>query len=142
MKNKNISEQQHNNHPLSSSNPTSATRSNQVAIITSPLPNPDFLLAYDKVRPGLSEEVIQMIKEQNAHRRQLENKQMDCNIEHVKNVDKDFKRGQWFGLILGALALASGTTVAILGHDIPGTVLGALGIGSIVYAFVKGRNSQ
>src|SRR5436190_23360100 len=103
-------------------NHSAPTTQNQLSITTSPLPHPDILLSHDRVRPGLSEEIIQMVKEQVTHRINLENKKVDWNIQHIKNVDDDFKRGQYLGFLLGLLTMGCGTWVAISGHDLVGAV--------------------
>lgn len=58
----------------------------QQIIFSSPLPPPEILSKYEQIQPGLINEILQLTKTQNEHRRDSETKNLDAQIAHQQNI--------------------------------------------------------
>ncbi len=96
----------------------------ELRIFRGPLPPPDVLADYNKVYPGCGKEVVQMARDEQRHRHQIEDRQTDGDLTLAK-------RGQLIGGFL-ALALVIGA-IYLVSHDKP--VSGLSVLGGVVVAF-------
>lgn len=107
----------------------------------SPLPPPEVLQKYNQIQPGLVEKIIELTETQANHRRALEDKQLEAQVQHWERRDREAKLGQIFAFIISVCAIGGGVYVALNGYQWAGTIISALGLGSIVTAFIKGRET-
>lgn len=104
----------------------------QVLQFESPLPDPKILKEYEDITSGSAERILKLTEEQARHRQELEKM-------IIKSAVKRESRGQWFGLIFGFVAIISGITCVLLGHDWAGATIAVSGIGSLAAVFVIGK---
>lgn len=76
------------------------------------------------------------------HRRQMESKALDGNIEGMRRQFQEARIGQFCGLALGVICVLAGTFAVLRGHDVAGTLIGGAGLGGIVTAFIVGRSKN
>lgn len=106
---------------------------------SSPLPPPEVLQKYEQLESGMIKKIIQMTETQANHRRELEAKTLNAEIEHTKNIDFEARIGQIFAFILAILLISGSIYAIITGYQIGGSILGSTTIISLVVAFIKGR---
>ena len=100
-----------------------------------PLPPPDVLERYNSIAPGAADRIITMAEEETTHRRKLEQ-------DIVHNGYEEAKRGQIFALFIGALGIIAGETVAVLGAQWAGAVIGGGTVVGLVSVFILGREAN
>src|SRR5690606_39448599 len=108
-----------------------------------PLPPPSELAAFDEIQPGFAERIMVMAEEQAKHRKQLEMKAVDAEIEDARSVRTQFRRGQIFGLIIAVLGLISAVLIAAVNQTSGGaataSIVGGSTVLGLVGVFVIGR---
>jgi uncharacterized membrane protein len=107
-----------------------------VSLAMVPLPNPQQLMAYEEICPGIANRIVTMAE--NAHTR-AENR-LDRGME-LEYADRRL------GMLLGFGALftlvCSGTIVIALGNTRVGaSLLGVAALGTVIGAFINGRNAS
>ena len=100
-----------------------------------PLPSPEVLAKYDDIVAGAAERIITMAEMQARHRQELEK-------IVVKSGARDSLLGLIFALIIGLATIIGGTYVAVGGHPTEGTILGGVGLASLVGVFVYGSRQR
>ena len=105
-----------------------------------PLPPPGMLEQYDKICPGAATRIIDAAYEEGVHRHAVENKALDANIEAMRRQFAEARVGQVFALIIAIAFVIVGGYVSIRGQPVSGTILGGVGLGGIVTAFIVGRS--
>ena len=105
-----------------------------------PLPPPAILKQYDEICPGCAERMIVMFENEANHRRQLEDRMVDANLEVMRSQFSEAKRGQVFAFIISLAFLVVGAYTAVKGQPWVGGILGTMGLSSIVGAFIAGRS--
>lgn len=136
---------------LPAQNPATPTRSDsgapakaQVTTIkaefSGPLPHPEILKQYEQIQVGLAERIIAQAEREAVHRHELEKKAMDSQIADEKAGRREARLGQVFGLIIGIVTIGLGAYVAVNDAQIPGSIIGGLGITGLVGVFVYGRS--
>lgn len=114
----------------------------QVAIATQytgPIPPPSALREYDTILPGAAERILTLAEAEAKHRHLMDS---EAARQNDKVIDKSFderKRGQWFGLIIGSLALITSIIAIIEGHPTVAGVIGGTAAVGLVSAFLVGR---
>ena len=106
-----------------------------------PIPPPQILAEYEQFLPSSADRILCMAEKETAHRQTMETKAIDAEIEGLRNEAKDIKRGQFCGLIIGIIALLSGTYTSINGFPWAGSFIGAGGVIGLVSAFIVGRKN-
>lgn len=108
-----------------------------------PIPAPQILDGYEKICPGSADRIIKMAEEESAHRRKMEEKALNAEIEFnqrsLKIDGRETMLGQIFGLIIGSLTILCGSYVAVSGAYWPGTIIGSTGVVGLVTTFIVGR---
>ena len=103
-----------------------------------PLPRPGDLRQYEEAVPGAADRIIRQFEEQSAHRRTLETKVVDSNIEGER-------RGVVAATFVTALFVLGGFTLIGLGIPQPGIYVlawaGAQVTGSFIVT-ILGRRSE
>ncbi|MFH1187948.1 MAG: DUF2335 domain-containing protein [bacterium] len=100
-----------------------------------PLPHPFILQEYDKIIPGAAERILKMAEEQSKHRKTLEVKVIESDINNSK-------LGLIFGLIIGLAGIGGSVVASIYGRQIISGILGVGTIGSLVGVFVYGSQQR
>ena len=107
-----------------------------------PLPPPGILEQYDKICPGAATRIIDAAYAEGLHRQALESRTLDANIEAMRRQYDEARLGQVFALIIALAFVIVGAYVSVHGQPWSGTILGGVGLGGIVTAFIVGRNKQ
>lgn len=99
------------------------------------LPPPDELIAYEKLRPGITDIILKAFDEQSHHRMELERDVIHFGMANAK-------RGQIFAFIISLIVILGGFALILIGKD-------ALGISSILTSlsvllgvFIYGNKSK
>jgi uncharacterized membrane protein len=100
-----------------------------------PLPAPEQLQKYEEVYPGTAERIIVMAEKQSDHRRALERKM-------VRSASRDSLCGIVSAFVLCALSLVFSFFLIRSGYQVSGTIIGGVGITSLVTVFVYGTRSR
>lgn len=111
---------------------------------TGPLPPPGILEHYEKICPGTATRIMDSAHAESVHRQKLEAKALDANIEAMRKQFDEARLGQIFALIIALAFVIVGGYVSLHGQPWSGTILGSIGLGGIVTAFIvgRGKNSQ
>lgn len=88
---------------------TGVTFTHQQQVFAGPLPHPEVLAKFNEVVPGLADRIVAMAE-----------KEQDARIEGQSEERMIRTRGQWFGFILGLVALIGGGVLVALGHAAAG----------------------
>jgi uncharacterized membrane protein len=99
------------------------------------LPPAAVLAEYEKTVPGSAREILDVFQKMAAHRCTLEMRAQEAQIA-------DTRRGQFFGLIIGLVAIIAGSVTAIYGSGLAGGFIGGGGVIGLVSVFVLGRYTQ
>lgn len=98
-------------------------------------PPPAMLRQYEELRPGFTDELVAMAKQQAEHRQYLERFTIEGNSKRAD-------RGQWFAGGLTILFLAAAVAFGFTGHPTQGLGVVALDVVGIASVFVVGRREQ
>lgn len=97
-----------------------------------PIPHPDLLQGYDRVKPGFAERIVVMAEQQQQHR-------FDCERQMIKGTIVESKRGQWMAFAIALLFLVAAVVLGIFNHDWLAGVIGGGTLIALVTVFVTGR---
>lgn len=100
-----------------------------------PIPPPAMLDQYDRIHPGLAEELVKFAKDEQLHRQGLETMAVSGEIS------KD-KRGQNYALIICLAVLAVGTVAIITDAPVVGGLLSGSTLTGLAYIFITGRKQK
>lgn len=101
-------------------------------VFRGPLPAPEMFREYEKVLPGLSREIVDMAKDQQSHRMELEKKYVSSSILQSS-------RGQVMGFILGILCIIGAVVSAYIHESTLACILGGTTLLGVVVVFVLNR---
>jgi uncharacterized membrane protein len=104
-----------------------------------PLPRPDDFHKYEAISPGSTTLILKMASDQADHRRQMESKALDAEIEDRKEDRNERRRGQRFALTIGLAALVVAALAISLGMQIAACVIGGTGAAALIGAFIGAR---
>jgi uncharacterized membrane protein len=79
---------------------------------------------------------------ESIHRQTLEAKALEANIEAMRRQYAEARLGQIFALIIALAFVIVGGYVSLHGQAWSGTILGSIGLGGIVTAFIVGRGKN
>jgi len=105
---------------------------------TGPLPPPEILEGYEQACPGAARRILELTEIQGAHRRLMEERALEAQVEGMRRQFREARLGQILAIVLAALALACGTFIVIHGQPWPGALLGIVSLGAIFGAFLRG----
>lgn len=100
-----------------------------------PLPPPEVLQKFNDVVPGAAERIVRMAEEQATHRKELERKVIESDIERSK-------WGQILGFAIAIVGLAVSGFVAVYGNAIAGGIIGIGTLASLVGVFMYGATTR
>jgi uncharacterized membrane protein len=121
--------------PSNSEGSLVATRQTMSVSRSGPLPSPQDLADYEKVRPGTAELILRSFEKQLDHRISLEKDAMSSGI-------KARNRGLDYGLIAVLAALGVALVLGLNGHSLEASIIGGGGIAALAGVFVYGSQSQ
>jgi uncharacterized membrane protein len=110
---------------------------------SSPLPPPHILEAYQKLVPTFAERMLAMAEKEGDHRRALEHKYVEAEIENKKeeirqaHIEASF--GQKTGGAIALFGFGCATICAYFGQSGVAIAIATTAIGSIVTAFLTNR---
>jgi len=114
----------------------------QVEFTAGPIPPPELLRGYEQICPGGAERIIRMAETEGAHRRHMEEKALDAQIESMRRSYREARLGQVFAFSIATIFLIGGSYVAIHGQPWAGAIFGSVGLAGIVSAFIWGRTKK
>jgi len=79
---------------------------------------------------------------ESVHRQMLESTALTANIEAMRRQYAEARLGQIFALIIALAFVIVGGYVSLHGQPWSGTILGGIGLGGIVTAFIVGRGKH
>jgi uncharacterized membrane protein len=100
-----------------------------------PVPPPAVLAEYNNAVPNGAERILTMAENQSKHRQEIEK-------EVISNRIKIEARGQLYAFIIAIVFGVIAGALVYNGNEISGSVFGALTLGSLVTAFIKGKQTQ
>ncbi len=100
-----------------------------------PIPPPDYLALYEKMVPGISKRFLEEPHAEAEHRRSLETKMVDAQIELGK-------RGQIIACCIASACVIGSFTAIFSGHNLWGLGALLLSVGAFVSVFIYGKNSK
>jgi uncharacterized membrane protein len=107
----------------------------QLEISQSPWPPPDIVERYESILPGSAERLIRLVEQEAEHRRALEVKQINSEINETRI-------GQWMAFLIGVFTIAAGAYTALQGAEWPGALMGSGGVIGLVAVFIYGRKQN
>ena len=127
---------------LPKSDPPNNLQKHQVAIATQytgPIPPPTALREYDAILPGAAERIMTLAEAEAKHRHTMDVEGARQNDTVIEKSFDERKRGQWFGLIIGSLALVTAIIALLNNHPTVAGVIGGTAAVGLVSAFLVGR---
>lgn len=107
-----------------------------------PLPAPETLAGYEQTLAGLADRIVRMAEQESAHRRDMESRFLDAQINDGKLYRRIEMRGQIWAGVISIVGLGSGSLLTYLGHPNFGTaVIGGTLIG-LASLFIYGRERK
>ena len=113
-----------------------------IAQFSSPLPPPELLANYEKIKPGLINKIIEMTETESGHRRELEKQKLLAEINNLQRGDTLISRAQIFALIIAVITVIGGCITAIHGAQTAGSIIGTSGVVGIIGAFIKNSKRE
>lgn len=113
------------------------------AHFSGPLPPPPILEQYERVCPGASDRIFGMAESEAEHRRGIENRAVDADIEAMRRQFGEARLGQVFAFLISIAFVVSGAyVVSATGQTATGLILSAAGLTTIVATFIRGRAEE
>jgi uncharacterized membrane protein len=112
----------------------------QTSITFGPLPHPEVLAGYDQICPGAADRVIKQFEAEGEHRRSMERTGMEASKDAMRRQYAEARWGQVCATLITLSFLGCGAYVALEGQPWAGSILGSLGLGSIVTRMIVGRD--
>jgi len=141
----------------SSKNPQESSSASVVARqihteFSGPLPHPSVLAEYEGIQQGFAERIVALAEEEAAHRRKLEEKALDADLEAQRQIadadveahrqtSAEIRLGQIFAFSIGVITILSGAYTAICGAELAGGLIGTGGVVALVSVFIYGRKA-
>lgn len=104
-----------------------------------PIPPPSLMREYEAIKPGLAERIVLMAEQEAEHRRAMERKVLDAQIDDARKYRRAELVGQACGLTIGIAAIVAAAYAGIHGAQITGSLIGTTGVTGLVTAFIVGR---
>jgi uncharacterized membrane protein len=100
-----------------------------------PLPHPRFLEAYEKIKPGYADKVLNMVIKQADHRMTLES-------QWFKSEDEIKKQGSKFGFVVALVGMAGAIYLGVIGNTPASIAMSTGTVGGLVTVFVTGNKEK
>jgi uncharacterized membrane protein len=142
MKNQNLNQQKHSLENADSVKHGHLHKSFAQYQFAGPLPPPEILAKYEQLMPGIAERLMALTETEASHRRLLENKSLDAQIEAFKKESSEIRLGQVLAFVIGTITIISGAYTSVNGAEIAGSLIGTGGVIGLVTAFIYGRKGK
>lgn len=107
----------------------------KVESYSGPIPHPMVLEHYEKVLPGSTDRIISMAENQSQHRHHME--------KHLLSMEsRNSLLGLIFGFTIGMTSVLGGIACIMSGHTAGGSIVGGVGLTSLVGVFVYGSRER
>jgi uncharacterized membrane protein len=83
--------------------------------------------------------LLDLVEQEAAHRRALELQSLEARVSDEKAGRLEARVGQIFALLIGIVAVVSGTYTAVSGAQLAGSFIGGGGVIGLVTVFIVGR---
>ena len=107
-----------------------------------PVPPPSVLAAYENIKSGFAERILSLAEGEAIHRRQLQARKLEGDLERQARSFGEARWGQVCALLIGLAAILGGVYSSVHGAELPGSLIGTGGIVTLTYVFIRGRKSQ
>lgn len=111
----------------------------QSSHFSGPIPSPEALQKYGDINPHLIEQIFEMTESDLKHSRDIEQKTTNANIELARASMTQKGRGQFFALLIAAMAFCTSIALAALGAKTAASIVGGATVVSLVAIFVTGQ---
>lgn len=106
-----------------------------------PLPPPWVAEEYERLAPGSFERILRAFEAEGSHRRALEKRRVEAEIESARAMRQNEKRGQNYGWIICMTAILVAPLCLLIAPNFAGATLGSVlgggGLTGLVVAFVR-----
>lgn len=102
------------------------------SVRSGPLPTPKEFAEYEKVCPGAADRIISLTERQSKHRQEIE-------MIEVKTAARDSLLGLVFAFVFCMTSICGAIYLISNNHTITGTILGGVGLTTVVTAFIQGK---
>jgi len=107
-----------------------------------PLPPPGILAQYENIKPGFAERILSLTEGEAIHRRQLQARKLEGDLERQARSFGEARWGQVCALLIGLAAILGGVYSSVHGAELPGSLIGTGGVVALTYVFIRGRKPQ
>ena len=97
-----------------------------------PIPAPVILEQYEKLLPGSADRILAMAENESRHQKEIE-------MSAITLQAKENRRGQYFGVIVTALAFVTASVALFLDHPAAASVIGGTTVVGLAAAFIAGK---
>jgi uncharacterized membrane protein len=109
--------------------------SHLTSMYSGPIPPPEYLTLYEKMVPGIAKRFLEEPHFEAEHRRNLERKMIEAQIELAK-------KGQLIASMLAGACVVGSFAAIFFGHNLWGLGALLLSIGGFVGVFIYGKNHK
>jgi uncharacterized membrane protein len=106
------------------------------------LPHPSDLRAYRDIDPRIVDSLVSAFERQQAHRMEMERRELEIQEGVFRNAYVAQRRGQWMALTLAAFFGVIGAWLAWTGHDTVAGIVFTTTIIALVGAFIANKAAQ
>lgn len=107
-----------------------------------PLPSPRALAEYEQAAPGAADRILRVFEAQSQHRQDVEMTALRGSVSDAAAGRREARWGQFFALLIGLAALASGTHLGAHDAQTAGSIIGGGGVVGLVTVFIRGRSRE
>ncbi|MDM3978219.1 DUF2335 domain-containing protein [Enterococcus faecalis] len=100
-----------------------------------PIPHPEILKKYEELDKGAAKLIIENGVQESVHRREMEK-------SYFKKSERDKKRGQYLGFLIGTIVISGGVWLINGGHAITGTLLSGTSLLGLVGSFTSNESDN
>lgn len=100
-----------------------------------PIPLPAIMAQYNEIIPDAAERILVMAEKDATHQHAIEMKAIDCHA-------RENRRGQYFGVVVTALAFITAGFALFLGHPTAAATIGSTTVVGLATAFVVGKKTK
>lgn len=100
-----------------------------------PIPHPEILKKYEELDKGAAKLIIENGVQESVHRREMEK-------SYFKKSEREKKRGQYLGFLIGTIVISGGVWLINGGHAITGTLLSGTSLLGLVGSFTSNESGN
>jgi uncharacterized membrane protein len=111
-----------------------------------PYPPPELLKDFENAMPGAGDRIFKLMEGEAEHRREMEKRSLEAQVDDRRAYRRLEGRGQFFGFAIGSIAILSGAAIIIAqptaGAVIAGALLSQSGLVTLIGAFLYGKHKK